>query len=39
MDTVNGLLSNGRLTRCTNCGCFLYVEKELAASLQPAAKK
>lgn len=39
MDAVNGLLSTGKLTRCTNCGCVLYVEKELAISLQPAAKK
>lgn len=39
MDAVNALLSTGKLTRCTNCGCVLYIEKELAVSLQPAAKK
>lgn len=39
MDGVNALLSTGRLTRCTNCGCVLYVEKELALSMVPAAKK
>lgn len=39
MDGVNALLSTGRLTRCTNCGCVLYVEKELAESMIPAAKK
>ncbi|XVJ60273.1 MAG: hypothetical protein HEQ23_13100 [Tepidisphaera sp.] len=39
MDGVNALLSTGRLTRCTNCGCILYVEKELAESMAPAGKK
>lgn len=39
MDIVNVLLSTGRLTRCTNCGCILYVEKELAQSMVPSAKK
>lgn len=38
MDVVNTLLSTGKLTRCTNCGCILYVEKELAQSLIPSKK-
>jgi predicted nucleic acid-binding Zn-ribbon protein len=39
MDAINGLLSNGKLTRCNACGCVLYVEKELAESFAPAARK
>jgi predicted nucleic acid-binding Zn-ribbon protein len=39
MDAVNALLSTGKLTRCTNCGCVLYVEKELALSMAATGKK
>jgi predicted nucleic acid-binding Zn-ribbon protein len=39
MDAVNALLSTGKLTRCTNCGCVLYVEKELALSMAATSKK
>lgn len=36
METVSGLLSHGRLTRCPSCTVILYLEEESIKSLQPA---
>ncbi|QOJ01451.1 MAG: hypothetical protein HRU70_13530 [Phycisphaeraceae bacterium] len=33
MEAINGLLSTGRLTRCTSCGSILYCEPELAEKM------
>ncbi len=32
VETVSALLSHGSLTRCSSCGCILYIETETAAS-------
>jgi len=32
-------LLRGKLTNCSNCGCFLFLDDETAAILQPAASK
>ncbi|MDX2117843.1 MAG: hypothetical protein SFY96_06660 [Planctomycetota bacterium] len=39
VETVSGLLSGGRLTRCVSCSSILYLTEEDAKSLQPAASK
>ena len=39
VETLSALLSGSRLIRCVSCGCILYMEKELAALMQPAASK
>lgn len=39
MDTISGLLSSGKLTRCASCQCVLYVEQELAEALQAKLAK
>ncbi len=39
IEAVSALLSSGKLTRCTSCGCVLFVDKELTEAMQPAAKK
>lgn len=32
-------LLRGKLTNCSNCGCFLHLDDETAAALQPASTK
>ena len=32
-------LLRGKLTNCSNCGCFLHLDEETAAILQPASSK
>jgi predicted nucleic acid-binding Zn-ribbon protein len=32
VETVSALLSHGSLTRCSSCGCILYIETETAES-------
>ncbi len=32
-------LLRGKLTNCSNCGCFLFLDDETAAILQPASSK
>lgn len=38
IETVSGLLSHGRLTRCTSCGCILYLSDEAREVMQPAKR-
>lgn len=39
IETVNGLLSSGKLTYCTSCQCVLYLDDEARKALQPPQKK
>jgi len=39
VESVSALLSHGGLTMCVSCGSILYVSKEAAEELQPAAKR
>ncbi len=39
IDSVSGLLSSGKLTRCKSCECVLYLEEESKKAMQPAAAK
>lgn len=39
IETVSGLLSGGRLTRCVSCSSILYLQEEDAKAFQPAASK
>lgn len=39
IDAVSGLISNGRLTRCSSCECVLYLDEAAVAALKPSAKK
>lgn len=39
VETVSALLGHGRLTRCTSCGCILYMGDEAREAMQPAAKR
>ncbi|MFG0284488.1 MAG: zinc ribbon domain-containing protein, partial [Phycisphaerales bacterium JB039] len=38
VETVSGLLSHGRLTRCTSCGCILYLTEDVRDVMQPAKR-
>ncbi|PHQ81784.1 MAG: hypothetical protein COB69_03730 [Phycisphaera sp.] len=38
IELLSKLLS-GALTSCSNCGCFLYLDEDTAAELQPTAKR
>lgn len=39
IETVAALIKSQVVTRCVSCGCILYIEKETAATVQPAAKR
>lgn len=39
IETVAALIKSQVVTRCVSCGCILYIEKETAESVQPAAKR
>ncbi len=40
IESVNGLLVSGKLTRCASCQCILYIEEELSKSMrEPAGKR
>lgn len=39
IETVAALIKSQVVTRCVSCGCILYIEKETAASVQPASKR
>jgi predicted nucleic acid-binding Zn-ribbon protein len=39
VESVNGLVSQGRLTRCVSCGCILYIEEEVAKSIYTPGSK
>ena len=39
VDTINGLLASGKITRCSSCHCYLYVADELAKTLSEPAPK
>lgn len=39
VDTVNGLLASGKITRCSSCHCYLYVSDELSKTLSEPAPK
>lgn len=39
VETLSTLLTGNKLIRCVSCGCILYMDKELAAAMQPAASK
>jgi predicted nucleic acid-binding Zn-ribbon protein len=39
VDSINGLLSSGKLTRCKSCECVLFLEEETVKAMQPAASK
>lgn len=36
IDTVSGLLVDGKVTACVSCGCLLYIDEETAKAMQPA---
>ncbi|HED54473.1 MAG TPA: hypothetical protein ENJ00_09795 [Phycisphaerales bacterium] len=38
IEVLSTLLS-GRLTLCSNCGCFLYIDDDAVEALQPASSK
>ena len=38
VETVSALLGHGRLTRCTSCGCILYMSEEAREAMQPAKR-
>ena len=38
IEVLSTLLS-GRLTLCSNCGCFLYIDDDAVEALQPASKR
>lgn len=35
VDSVSGLLSSGKLTRCKSCECILYLDEEARKAMQP----
>lgn len=39
VETVVTLLKSSHVTRCVSCGCILYIEKEVADLVLPAAKR
>mgnify|MGYP000908347583 FL=1 len=39
IDAVSGLISNGRLTRCSSCECVLFLDETAQAALKPGGKK
>lgn len=39
IELVNGLVSQGRLTRCASCGCILYIEEEVAKAIYTPGSK
>jgi len=39
VESVSGLLSSGKLTRCKSCECVLYLEAETVKAMQPVASK
>lgn len=39
VDTINGLLASGKITRCSSCHCYLYVGDDLAKTLSEPAPK
>lgn len=39
MESVNGLLSSGKLTRCSSCQCVLYLAREDEERLRSGGKK
>jgi len=39
VETFSGLMNNGKLTTCVSCGCILFIDVEVAKSMQPAASK
>jgi|CXWL01.1.fsa_nt_gi predicted nucleic acid-binding Zn-ribbon protein len=39
VESINGLVSGGKLTRCSSCGCILFMEKEIAEAFAPATSK
>ena len=39
IDSVSGLISSGRLTRCSSCECVLYLDETAVAALKPSPGK
>lgn len=39
VESVNGLVSQGKLTRCVSCGCILYIEEAVAKSIYTPGSK
>lgn len=39
VESVAGLLSNGKLTRCVSCQCILYLDEAAREAAQPAGAK
>lgn len=38
VDSVSGLLSSGKLTRCKSCECILYLDEDARKAMQPREK-
>lgn len=38
VESVNGLMVNGKLTRCPSCGCILYMDDTANEAMKPAEK-
>jgi predicted nucleic acid-binding Zn-ribbon protein len=39
VETVVALLKSDKVTRCVSCGCILYIEKDIADTVQPTTKR
>ena len=39
IDSVAGLISGGRMTKCVSCGCLLYLDEEFRKASEPPPKK
>lgn len=39
VESVNALMSSGKLTRCVSCRCILYMDDAAKQAMQPAASK
>jgi predicted nucleic acid-binding Zn-ribbon protein len=39
VETLSTLISGKSIVRCVSCGCILYIEKDVASAMQPAAGK
>lgn len=38
VDSVAGLISGGRMTKCVSCGCILYLDEEFRRASEPTPK-
>jgi predicted nucleic acid-binding Zn-ribbon protein len=38
VDSVAGLISGGKMTKCVSCGCILYLDEEFRKASEPQAK-